>query len=125
MTESSTRTSGWIGAEASPPAGLAMWLWVSTRPGMIVLPARSCVSAPAGTGTDAPTATILPSRTTSVPFSMAGPLMGMMRALVKACVDWAWAQPAPRADRASVRMNDFSMWQVLTHDHPWISLCES
>ena len=56
---------------------------------MIVLPARSCVSAPAGTGTDAPTATILPSRTTSVPFSMTGPLMGTMRALVNACVDWA------------------------------------
>ena len=75
--------------------GLAMWLWVSTRPGMIVLPARSCVSAPAGTAAEAPTATILPSRTTSVPFSITGPLMGMMRALVKAWVDCAWAQLAP------------------------------
>jgi hypothetical protein len=43
----------------------------------------------AGMGTEGPTATIFPSRTTRVPFSMTGPLMGTMRALVNACVDWA------------------------------------
>ena len=74
------------------------------------LAGQSCVSAPAGTGTAAPTATILPSRTTSVPFSMTGPLIGMMRALVNACVDWASSRAGDRArDRASAKMNDFSM----------------
>ncbi len=78
---------------------------------MIVLPARSCDSAPAGTDTVAPTATILPSRTTRVPFSMTGPLMGTIRALVNAWVDWASTHPAPSAKTASGNVNDFNMWQ--------------
>ena len=63
LTASSTRTSGWIGAELSPPAGPPMWLCESTIPGMTVLPARSTVVAPAGIDTCplAPTATIFPS----------------------------------------------------------------
>ena len=45
------------------------------------------VVAPAGIDRRAaPTATILPSVTTSVPFSMGAPAIGMMRALMKARV---------------------------------------
>ena len=53
-----------------------MWLCESTMPGISVLPARSTVVAPAGIDTwpAAPTATIFPSWTTSVPFSIAAPV---------------------------------------------------
>src|SRR4029079_5118816 len=77
-----------MGAELSPPAGLPMWLCESTSPGMTVLPARSTVVAPPGifNAPLAPTGTILPSVTTSVPFSMGAPAIGMMRALMNARV---------------------------------------
>src|SRR5690606_19984826 len=47
-----------------------------------VMPAPSMIQASAGAWTLAPTARMIPSRTTTVPFSMTGPATGTMRALV-------------------------------------------
>ena len=83
---SRTRTSGWIGAERSPPAGRPTCEWVQIRPGMIVLPVMSRRSAPAGTATssEAPIAVIFPPWTTSVPRSISAAEIGINRAPSKA-----------------------------------------
>src|SRR5215203_3558597 len=57
-------------------ASMLMCDAASITPGMTNLPAASTISAPAGTATFAPTATILPPRMTTVPFGIAGPLTG-------------------------------------------------
>src|SRR6476646_5772454 len=95
-----------MGAELSPPAGLPMWLCESTMPGITVFPARSTVVAPPGIDTwpAAPTATIFPSRTTSVPFSIAAPVTGRMCALVN-----AWACPARAIDDAPRAMTAYAV----------------
>ncbi len=81
---------------------------------MIVLPAMSWVSAPAGTATLAPAATILPSRTTRVPRSTAGPLMGIRRTLTNAWVVCATATPAVAADTARLAASSFNMNESLS-----------
>src|SRR4051812_38322880 len=49
----------------------------SITPGLTYFPAASTISAPAGTVTLAPTATIFPPRMTTVPLRIAGPVIGI------------------------------------------------
>ena len=53
----------------------------ATMPGITVPPCASTTTAPAGTATSAPTAAILPARTSRLPCSIGGPSMVTMRAL--------------------------------------------
>src|SRR5882672_10059589 len=48
----------------------AIWEWQSMMPGATNLPVASTTSAPAGIGTFAPTAAILPPRSTMIPFGI-------------------------------------------------------
>src|SRR5581483_1978965 len=69
---------------------------------MIVLPAASIRSAPAGTGTFGPTASILPLRTTIVAFSAGAlPLPSITRAPTKATVPSAAVRAAAPANRVA------------------------
>ena len=52
------------------PPSMAMWLCASMMPGMTNRPVASISVAPRGTSTLVPTAAILPSRITIVPFSI-------------------------------------------------------
>ena len=100
LIESRIRTSGCMGPLASPPQPPPTWLWVSTRPGMITLPAASIRSASAGIGVVAagPTAVIFPLATTTTPAGIGGPETGSTSAPMKATGrSWATAGPAAQA----------------------------
>ena len=100
LTESRTRTSGWKGEEESAPSGWPMWEWESTRPGISTLPVTSMRWALAGIAEEAgPTVRMRPFSTTTTPFAISGPSMGITRAPVKAIGgDWASAaRAAPRS----------------------------
>src|SRR5687768_3407564 len=58
------------------------WRWLSMKPGITVIPFTSMTRAPAAVAVPAATDTILPSRTTTEPRSMAPPLPSRIRALV-------------------------------------------
>ena len=79
------RTWALIGTESSlllaPVAGMLstlnpVWEWLSTIPGMTLIPVASITSAPAGTGMPAPTASIFPPRITTVPPGIGSELTG-------------------------------------------------
>ena len=94
-------------SELSVVAGTAListtpsWLAESKRPGVTHLPAASTTRAPAGTATPVPTAAILPSRITTVPFSIGGPetvyTLPPVMATVSAAAGAATAATAARA----------------------------
>jgi hypothetical protein len=69
-----------------------MWLWLSTIPGMMILPDASMLWAPDGMVT-APTARIFPFWTSNVPLGISGPEIGMIRAPMKA-IGFVWALAA-------------------------------
>ena len=72
------RTSGVTDSEPSlMPWSIAAWECASIRPGMRYLSVPSITRTPSGISTSLPTAVILPSRTTTVPFSMTAPVMVM------------------------------------------------
>ena len=113
-TESSTRTSGWRGALASAPSTDPMWLWVSTSPGRMTLPATSRRAASAGTDVVAasPMATMRPRWTTRTPFGISGPSIGTRRAPTNATgASWDEAERGPttriaaRSAQGTVRFN--------------------
>src|SRR6185503_8137001 len=93
-------------------ASMPMCDAASITPGMTYLPAASTISAPAGTVTLAPTATIFPARMTTVPFGIAGPAMGstvpprmaIARSWADAVVERARSAVAMDATRRELRM---------------------
>jgi hypothetical protein len=78
--------------------------WASMKPGTTTLPVASITLASAGIGTSLPTASILPPRIRTTPFSIGGPATGMMRPPLTARRSWAASGPA--AARVSVKTSD-------------------
>ena len=74
-----------------------------TRPGVTHLPVASTRCAPAGMATSRPTAAMRPSRMSTVPFSMRGPLTGYTVPPVMAIVCAAAAEAARSAAVGSAR----------------------
>ena len=73
------RTSGVTDSEPSlMPWSIAAWECASISPGMRYLSVPSITRTPLGISTSLPTAVIVPSCTTTVPFSMTAPVMVMI-----------------------------------------------
>src|SRR5579871_1451782 len=95
--------AGCAGCGAAPRAppvvgaasGIPNVLSASIRPGYTVNPSPSMIQASAGAVTSAPTASINPSRNTTVPLGITGPFTGTTRALRIAMAPGGAANIAP------------------------------